>query len=59
MEKMIFPLWKRSDDGSEAFRERLLGPVAQGLLQAGARRLRISVVDAAVAPAASLRQQNS
>ncbi len=59
MEKMIFPLWKRSDDGSEAFRERLLGPVAQGLLQAGARRLRISVVDAAVAPAASLSQQNS
>ncbi len=59
MEKMIFPLWKCSDDSSETFRERLLGPVAEGLLDAGARRLRISVVDADVAPAAGLRQLKS
>lgn len=59
MEKMMYPLWRRAGDSADTFRERLLGPVADGLMEAGAHHLRISIDDEAVAPAAGLRQVNS
>lgn len=59
MEKLMYPLWMTPGDTSEALRERLRGPVADALLAAGAHQVRISVVDAEVAPAAGLRQVNS
>lgn len=59
MEKMMYPLWRRPGDSAGAFRERLLGPVAAGLMEAGVQHLRISIDDDAVAPAAALRQVNS
>ena len=59
MEKLVYPLWKLSGDSPEKLRERLLGPVAAGLLEAGAQAVRVSVADEAVAPAAALRQVNS
>lgn len=59
MEKLIYPLWKHPGDSAEALRERLLGPVAGALLDAGVHHLRLSVVDADVAPAAGLRQVNT
>jgi EthD domain len=55
----MYPVWKLAADGPEPFRQRLLGPVASGLRDAGARHVRISVVDADVAPAAALRIQNT
>lgn len=55
----MYPLWKTAGDSPEALRERLLGPVAEELLAAGAHHVRVSVVDADVAPAAGLRQVNS
>lgn len=59
MEKLVYLLWKKPGDSAEGLRERLRGPVADALLAAGAHRVRISVVDAEVAPAAGLRQVNS
>jgi hypothetical protein len=59
MEKLMYPLWKHAGDGAEQLRERLLGPVTEGLLAAGAHHVRVSVVDADVAAAAGLRQVNS
>ena len=59
MEKIMYPLWKLAADDQQAFCRRLLGPVAAGLREAGARHVRISVVDDAVAPAAPLRMESS
>ncbi len=59
MEKIMYPLWKLASEDQEAFCRRLRGPVAAGLREAGARHVRIGVVDADVAPAAPLRQENS
>jgi len=59
MEKLMDPLWKLPEDSAAGLRARLLGPVASALRAAGARHVRISVVDEDVAPAAPLRQVNS
>jgi hypothetical protein len=59
MEKLLYPLWKHPGDTAADLRERLLGPVAQGLVDAGAHAVRIAVADEAVAEAAGLRQVNS
>jgi len=59
MEKIMYPMWKLASDSPEAFRERLLGSVARGLVEAGARHVRVSVVDADVATAAPLRIEST
>lgn len=59
MEKLIYPVWKRAGDSVEAFSAGLRGPAAEALLAAGARHVRIGIVDATVAPAAPLRIINS
>lgn len=55
MEKIIYPVWKHETESGESFRRHLLGEVSRGLLQAGARKLSISLVDDDVAPAEPLR----
>ncbi len=55
MEKTLYLVWKHEGEADEDFRQRLLGPLARQITDAGARRLRIAVVDADVAPAARLR----
>jgi hypothetical protein len=59
MEKLMYTLWKSDAQSAEAFKADLLGAVSRDLLQRGARKLRVSVEDDAVAPAAALRQINS
>jgi hypothetical protein len=48
MEKIIYAVWADPSADREAFAERLRGPVAQRLVDAGARGLRVNVADAAV-----------
>ncbi len=55
MEKMLYLVWRHESDSETDFRQRLLGPLARQIMDAGARRLRIAVVDEDVAPAARLR----
>jgi hypothetical protein len=55
MEKMVYIVWKRESDSDGGFRQTLLEKVSRQILNAGARNLRIGVVDDDVAPAASLR----
>ncbi|MDX2167845.1 MAG: EthD domain-containing protein [Deltaproteobacteria bacterium] len=45
MEKLIYLVWKRDGDAIEAFRDRLVGDVAQGMLRDGAAALTINVSD--------------
>lgn len=54
MEKMIYAVWKHESDSEKDFR-RKLRELSPRLIDLGARRLRISVVDEDVAPAAPLR----
>jgi hypothetical protein len=51
VEKVVYVLWRRAGDDGETLRERLLGPVADALLAAGARGLQVNVADDAVAGA--------
>jgi hypothetical protein len=55
MEKMIYAVWKREIDSEAAFRQKLMEKVSRQIIDAGARHLRIGVVDEDVTPAASLR----
>ena len=55
MEKMMYMVWKHDSDSEAGFRRKLLDELSPQLIGLGARRLRISVVDEDVAPAASLR----
>ncbi len=55
MEKMIYVVWKRESDSDSDFRQTLLEKASKQILDAGARYLRIGVVDNDVAPAAPLR----
>ena len=57
VEKLLYPMWKRPDQGAEAFREQLLDELAPALLEKGLRGLRLCVADEAVAKAAGLRQE--
>jgi len=59
MEKMLFIVWKHEGDSEKAFRQKLLDKVSPQLIDLGARRLRIGVVDEDVAPAASLRMETT
>jgi hypothetical protein len=45
MEKLIYLTWKRDELAIEAFRDRLIGEVAQRLLADGARGLTVNVSD--------------
>lgn len=56
MEKIVYLMWKRSQDPLEVFRRQLLDELAPALLEAGVRQLRVNVADDEVAPAAGLRQ---
>jgi len=59
VEKLVYLVWKHEGQPSNEFREKLRREVSQGLISLGARRLRISVVDDAVAPAGPVRVQNT
>jgi hypothetical protein len=56
MEKLIYVLWRDPALPAEAWGERLRSELAEAAGRAGARSLHVNVVDAAVAPAAGLRQ---
>ncbi len=57
MEKMVYAVWKRESDSDSDFRLKLLNNVSPQLIDLGARKLRMGVVDEDVAPAASLRME--
>ena len=59
MEKMIYVLWRDAQNAEDQFNTRLLQELSSELLTLGAARLSINVVDAAVAPGAHLRQENT
>jgi hypothetical protein len=59
MEKMLYVVWKHEGDSEKVFRQKLLEKVSPQLIDLGARRLRIGVVDEDVAPAASLRMETT
>ena len=59
MEKLVYLFWKHPTERPEDLRERLRGTVGPALLAAGARHLRLSIVDSDVAPARSLRRELS
>lgn len=56
MEKLFYALWAPGDQHS--FNNELLGPVRDRLCELGADRVKINVVDDAVAVGAGLRQEN-
>jgi hypothetical protein len=56
MEKLIYALWRDPALPAEAWGERLRSQLAGAARKAGARHLRINLADAAVEPAAGLRQ---
>ncbi|MDE2597361.1 MAG: EthD domain-containing protein [Sphingomonadales bacterium] len=57
MEKVIGALWAPPGESREAYCVRLLASLPQALQAAGARRVRINLRDAAVAPGEALVQQ--
>lgn len=58
MEKVIYVLWRDPVETPDAYAQRLRLSLAAGLLDAGARGLKINVADTAVEPAAGLRQMH-
>ena len=54
MEKLAYALWKR-DESDQAFADRLLTEVASMLVDLGARGVKVSVVDDAVAAGGGMR----
>jgi hypothetical protein len=59
MEKMMYTVWKHESDSEADLRQKLLDKVSRQIVDAGARKLRIGVVDEDVAPAAALRMGNT
>jgi hypothetical protein len=59
VEKMMYTVWKHESDSEADFRQKLLEKVSRQIVDAGARKLRIGVVDEDVAPAASLRMETT
>ncbi len=55
MEKLVYVLWKKADESDGSFAKRLLTETAPRLQGAGARFLKLSVVDDDVAAGAGLR----
>ena len=58
MEKVVYVVWRERQTSPEEFARRLRGEVAEQLLALGARGVQVNVADAAVEPAAGLRQAN-
>lgn len=58
MEKIMYPLWGKDGENGNRLRERLLHEVAPQLLAEGVHKLRVMVVDEAVAAADSQRVVN-
>lgn len=56
MEKLIYALWRDAAEPAEAWSARLRTKLADAAGKAGARSLKVNVADAAVEPAAALRQ---
>jgi len=59
MEKMMYLIWKHEADSATDFRQKLLGRVSEQLTGLGVHKLRVSVVDDDVAPAAPLRMEST
>jgi hypothetical protein len=55
VEKILYPVWKNEIESANDFNRKLLGDVSEQLIKLGVRKLRINVVDEAVAPAEPLR----
>lgn len=55
MEKIIYPVWKSNTESATDFNRKLLGNVSEQLIKLGVRKLRVNVVDEAVALAEPLR----
>ena len=58
MEKLLYPVWKRSNQSADDFRDHLLRTLGPLLLELPIRGLRIAVVDSETAAGAPLRQVN-
>lgn len=58
MEKILYPVWKSASQSILEFRNALLGEVSTQLVASGVLKLRMSIIDDDVAPAAALRQEN-
>lgn len=56
MEKLVYLLWRPEGVSDASFRQRLLGPVASRLLEAGVQGLQVNVADDAVRAADATRQ---
>jgi hypothetical protein len=54
VEKMMYAVWKHEGDSDAAFRRKLLEKVSPQIIDAGARKLRIGIVDEHVATASPL-----
>ncbi|WP_435605771.1 EthD domain-containing protein [Pseudomonas knackmussii] len=59
MQKVIYLLWRDNRSSAEDFFHRLRTELAAQLNPLGAQQLQLNLADAAVAPAASLRQENN
>lgn len=59
MEKIIYLLWRDGQTGQDAFNRRLRADIAPRLQALGVHGLQLNLLDAEVAPAAGLRQENS
>lgn len=55
MEKLIYPVWKKSEQSELAFRDELLGRVSEKLIDAGVLKLKVCIVDSDVQAAAKYR----
>lgn len=55
MEKLVYVLWGKARFGKEAFREMILGPVAEQLLGRGAEKLSFNLADEQAAFARGMR----
>ena len=59
MEKLLYPVWKDSTIASDEFGRQLTEELAPKLKQLGCNKLRISVIDSAVAPAMTRLTESS
>ncbi|MGH8540456.1 MAG: EthD domain-containing protein, partial [Stenotrophobium sp.] len=59
MEKIIYMLWRDPQMDTETFSAHLRGELAAQLQTLGVRGLQVNVPDAAVKPAAGLRQKHT
>jgi hypothetical protein len=55
LEKLIYAVWKQSEESSESFKERMLGEVAGGLEGLGVRGLSVNLADELAAYAQGMR----